>query len=158
MQALFLASASMQAGGGIYQAYSAKAEADAEAELFKEQSAFSLQQAETEREATHREQLRLLRKGRAIKGTQLARAGASGVTSESFLPVMIDTAKELELERFNAAEAGKQRELVFRRRAILQYHQAKTAKARGRAARTFGLLGTAGKAAGSAYQYNKMYG
>ena len=153
---LFLLGLGANVYGGISQMFSAKAEMDVESTLYREQAASDEAQAEREREATYQEQLRLLRKGRRIKGMQIARAGATGVTAESFLPAMIETAKELELERYNASETGKQREKQFRRRALLNAFRSQSAKAKGRSLRTAGLLSTAGTLGQGLYQYSKM--
>lgn len=157
MSALFLAAVGMQVGGQVFEGLSFRDQAKNQAKLYEAQAAEDIFQAEQEKEATYRNQLQAIRQGKALKGTQVARAGASGATAESFLPVMIDTAKELELDRYNLALQGKQRESQFRRRAVLSRYNARISKIRGRNALTASLLGAAGTGTKGALEYKELY-
>lgn len=156
-QSLFAIGSMMSVGGQVYGAQAGLKESGRAAAMLEMQGREDIYAAAEEKEATYKEQLQLLRRGRAIKGQQVARAAVSGATVESFLPVLIEAAEELELERHYAKERGQARERQFRHRAMLRFMEAKGTRKRGRSAFYAGLLGAAGSAAGSYYQYKTMW-
>lgn len=154
---LFLAGLGLSVGGQIYRGMTLRDQAKQQSKLYEEQAREDIYQARQEKEASYREQLQLIRRGKTLKGTQIARAGASGVTTESFLPVLIDTAEQLELDRFNAAEQRKRRVRGFERRSILSQYRAKQARLSGRNALTADIIGAAGTGIQGASIYKELY-
>ena len=150
-----------------YNAQLATQELQNKAMLVDAEAEASDEQARQEREATAYEVARAAEQGERYQATQRVAVGASGTESTgSPLLVMVETARELALDRLAQTHAGELKAQDYERQARLQRYQAQqlragvplqldigrfqaqTARAAGRAQAATSLLQGAGQVAG----------
>ena len=159
-----------------YNARMAAQELQQKAMLVEVEAEAADEQARQEREATAFDVAQAAEQGERYQATQRVAVGASGVESTgSPLLVMVETARNLALDRLVMTHAGEQKAQEYERQARLQRYQAQTlragvplqldigrvqgqtARSVGRAQSTASLLQGAGQVAGMAAQTYSMY-
>ena len=148
---LFTAGMGLQVGAGVYGALESRKQADTEASWYKYNAAMYMRAAQEAMAASSYTQEQLIREGKRFKGTQLARAGASGVALEgSPTKALIETAKNLERDRYMIGARGRQKAASLNAQARISLAQARTAKQRGTSSLYAALIGVGTNFAASA--------
>ena len=128
-----ISGAAVQSYGQYQQGKQAQAQSKAEAAINLYNSKVAKRQAEAEEAAAQFESKQAKKAAKALRGSQRALIGKSGVEAEgSPLLVQEDTAAELATEAANLRATGQRRVKAFESKSILDISAASAAKARAR--------------------------
>ncbi len=140
----------LQVLSSIQQGKAAQAQGEFQAEIAARNAAERIKEAEGQRQAAAEAAIEIERRGRALKATQRAKFAKSGVELRgSPLSVLVETAQDIEADKFTTLREGAIRASSLEAQAGIIQAQGAAAKSRGKTAKRASVLSAVGTGVGT---------